>query len=283
MLVDAPDLLTANANKWLQTDPKDRMVRTIDNTARAFLSNKYKPMDNLEFLAGALPVLDTRDDLKIVSAQLTDERMYIQVMFESINKNVGLVPYSQGATNMKVTDPSLVGKDVINYGLTLSNSEVGMGGFNIEDIIWRALCANCLIFSKVLSKIHLGRSLNAGELGYDVFTEETHRLTDQALQAQVKDALTDTVKEDHFLKLVEKIEDKKAEPIEADKVNKTIKEVTKKYGVTEGESEKVLANLIQGGMLNRWGIVNAVTATAKDADYDRGIELERIGGKILAE
>jgi hypothetical protein len=36
-------------------------------------------------------------------------------------------------------------------------------------------------------------------------------------------------------------------------------------------------------MLNRWGIVNAVTATAKDADYDRGIELERIGGKILAE
>lgn len=36
------------------------------------------------------------------------------------------------------------------------------------------------------------------------------------------------------------------------------------------------------GSFTRYGLLNAVTAASKLADYDRATELERIGGEILA-
>jgi hypothetical protein len=43
-----------------------------------------------------------------------------------------------------------------------------------------------------------------------------------------------------------------------------------------------MRNLIEGGDLSRWGLVNAVTSTSQDAaNYDRATELERIGGQVV--
>jgi len=39
---------------------------------------------------------------------------------------------------------------------------------------------------------------------------------------------------------------------------------------------------LTGGDLSKWGLANAVTSLANEAeDYDRVVELERIGGKIV--
>lgn len=47
MLCEQPDLLTENVNRWLQCNPpKQRMLRTLDGTARAFLSDRYRRIDN---------------------------------------------------------------------------------------------------------------------------------------------------------------------------------------------------------------------------------------------
>ena len=40
MLEEYPELLAQNVNAWFQREPAVRMVRTIDGTARAFLSNR---------------------------------------------------------------------------------------------------------------------------------------------------------------------------------------------------------------------------------------------------
>jgi hypothetical protein len=42
MYKDNPALLTHNVNSWFQNEPAPRMLRTLNGTARAFLSNRYR-------------------------------------------------------------------------------------------------------------------------------------------------------------------------------------------------------------------------------------------------
>ena len=46
MHVEAPALLAHNVNHWFKEQPTERMVRTLDGKARAFLSNRYRRLDN---------------------------------------------------------------------------------------------------------------------------------------------------------------------------------------------------------------------------------------------
>lgn len=55
MKAELPDLLDQNVNSWLKQNPETRMVRTLDGQVRAFLSNRYRRIDNYE-LAGAVLV-----------------------------------------------------------------------------------------------------------------------------------------------------------------------------------------------------------------------------------
>ena len=57
MLEEYPQLLAQNVNAWFQREPSVRMIRTIEGTARAFLSNRYRRIDNLDIASIVLPVL----------------------------------------------------------------------------------------------------------------------------------------------------------------------------------------------------------------------------------
>ena len=57
MLSDYPELLAENVNSWFQREPTQRMVRTLDGTVRAFLSNRYRRIDNLDIAEIVLPVI----------------------------------------------------------------------------------------------------------------------------------------------------------------------------------------------------------------------------------
>ena len=46
MLGEDANLLAYNVNSWLQRNPEQRMIRTMDGRARAFLSNRYRRIDN---------------------------------------------------------------------------------------------------------------------------------------------------------------------------------------------------------------------------------------------
>ena len=57
MRTENPELLVANVNSWFDTTPQTRMVRTLDDTARAFLSNRYRCIDNYEVAETVLPII----------------------------------------------------------------------------------------------------------------------------------------------------------------------------------------------------------------------------------
>ena len=75
MLEEYPQLLAQNVNAWFQREPSVRMIRTIEGTARAFLSNRYRRIDNLDIASIVLPVLQDMEGMHFESCQLTESRM----------------------------------------------------------------------------------------------------------------------------------------------------------------------------------------------------------------
>lgn len=48
MRKENPELLVQNVNSWLEKNPTRRLVRALDGDMRAFLSDRYRCIDNLD-------------------------------------------------------------------------------------------------------------------------------------------------------------------------------------------------------------------------------------------
>lgn len=73
MRAENPGLLMANVNGWFQQSPDTRrMVRTLDGTARAILSDRYRRIDNYEVAQTVLPIISEMQGARIESCELTD-------------------------------------------------------------------------------------------------------------------------------------------------------------------------------------------------------------------
>ena len=106
MRAENPGLLMANVNGWFQQSPDTRrMVRTLDGTARAILSDRYRRIDNYEVAQTVLPIISEMQGARIESCELTDTRMYIKVVNERIQTEV-------------------VPGDIVQAGILISNSKV---------------------------------------------------------------------------------------------------------------------------------------------------------------
>ena len=57
MREERPDLLAYNANTWFKQENSQRMLRTLDGSARAYLSNRYRRIDNIDIAGVTLPIL----------------------------------------------------------------------------------------------------------------------------------------------------------------------------------------------------------------------------------
>ena len=108
MQSDVPDLLDQNVNRWLNQNPERRMIRVLDGKVRAFLSDRYRRLDNLELCAAVLPVIQEMNGASIESCEVTPTHLYLKVV------------------NRRVKAEVKVG-DVVQAGFVVSNSEVGLG------------------------------------------------------------------------------------------------------------------------------------------------------------
>lgn len=262
MRSSAPGLLTENVNHWFKKQPETRMVRTLDGNARAFLSERYRPLDNFDLAETVLPLL-TVNGCRIESAALTDRRLYIKAVTERISLEV-----KKG--------------DIVQAGIIISNSEIGAGSVKIEPLVFRLVCLNGMISNDAaMRKYHVGRSGDAGDLAEEFFKDSTRRADDRAFWLKVRDVVEGAFREDVFARIVDRMRLSTEAKITGDPV-KTIEVVTKKYGLQETERSGVLRHLIEGGDLSQYGLVNAITRTSQDVEsYDRATELERMGGQVL--
>lgn len=262
MLEEAPQLLANNVNHWFANKPEQRMLRTMDGQLRAFLSDRYRRIDN-DFIAEAvLPVLLGSNDIRVMSSEITDRRLYIQVVFPKLETEV-----KKG--------------DAVQSGIVISNSEIGSGGFSISPLIFRLACTNGMITSHAMNKYHVGRQVSTIEDSYEVFSDETIKADDKALTLKITDLVRASMDQATFLNQVEVLRQTTL-GVEIENPVKAVELLSQRMGLSGFEQNSVLKNLIKDGDLSRYGMIQAVTAVANShASYDRAIELESLGGRLL--
>jgi hypothetical protein len=274
MRTRTPALLAENVNTWFRETPAPRLARTLDGSLRAFLSNAYRPLDNFDLAEAVFPVLEELD-LNVVSADITDTRLYVKAVHKSIEREV-----PKGAA---MGDGSHHIFDTVAPAVFIGNSEVGGGSLYIEKGTLTKACTNlALIPSKGMRKYHVGGKtlLDSDEIRV-MLSDETKAATDKAVFMQVQDILKSAFEESEFDKLVNIVKDTAERKIDAG-LSEIIEVVGVKYGMTTGAKSSVLRHLAEGGSLTQYGLANAVTRAAEDEDsYDTASAFEKAGGEIM--
>lgn len=261
-----------------------RLVRTYTDgggegghqgIARAVLSDKFRRIDNYDLAMAVLPIIGEIPSASVQSCDVTESKMYLKVVAPLTQVNLQDLIDPRVHTFLPDGNP-----DYCQAGFVLSNSEVGQGALNIEELLYRLICTNGLIMDTSLRRAHLGTKITAADDGI-AFRDETLAADDKALMMKVQDAVAQAVDSVRFQQLAAQFAEaatgvKIEQPVEA------MKTLAPTLGLNESESGSVLQHLIAGGDLSRFGMVNALTRAAQDVEsYDRSTELETLGGQLL--
>ena len=268
MKAESPHLLAENVNHWLHTTQEKRLVRTLDGKVRAFLSDRYRPLDNDLVAQFVLPVLGELP-IELSSCEITRSRMYIKVTLPSLSRDVG--------------KPGV--GDIVQAGVTISNSETGLGTVQVFPMLMRLVCMNGMMINEFgMKKYHLGKSLGAAgddDQVTEFFQPDTIQADNKAFVLKLRDAVSGCLSKDIFTRITDKIVEAGDTKITGS-IEKVVEVVNERVGLTDVEGQNVLKHLIEGGDLSMWGVANAVTAEANQAsNYDRATELESAGGKLI--
>lgn len=269
--VEVPELLDENVNRLFRHEPERRMVRTLDwsrideggeRTARAYLSDRYRRLDDFDLAEAILPILQEAG-AKVESAEVTDTRLHIKAVVHEVQEEV---------------KPG----DVVSAGVAIRNSEVGHGALSVQPLVYRLVCSNGMIVAdRAVRRFHVGRQVDSDD-ALVAFRDETLRKDDEAFFAKIADVTRSALTEASFRVIVEGLREaadseRMEDPIEG------VSRLAKTHDLGDREKGSVLQHLLQGGDLSAWGVANAVTRTAQDVeDYERATELETLGSAIVA-
>lgn len=258
-----PDLLQDSVNGLLHREPETRMLRTLDGEARAFLSPRFRRLDDDQLAETVLPLFDDLDvDVEESSFGLTNTSMFMKVVSRRLEREV------------RKGDP-------VKSGLVISNSEVGAGKMRVMPLIYRLVCSNGLVASKAIGRMerkHLGPEKKiaalAGELPRPVGGDDD-------LWTDVIDLTKKAADADIFNGLVGQMADASKRTFEAAPAT-VVDRVGAQQRLAQSEREGIAARLLSNGDRSLYGLVNAFTRYAQDVDsYERSIELEEVAGELL--
>jgi hypothetical protein len=270
-------LYDQNVNYWLAANPNKRHLvrgfRTDDpdapGIARAFLSDRYRTIDNYDVLMATLKgVRAAGVDVKIDGADLTDRRMSVRLSCPEVAEYAGdlLDGYRSPFTGDTGAD-----NPTIFAGLVVKNSETGGGAFTIVPRLVVQVCNNGLQMTKdAMRAIHLGGKLDEGVVRW---SDETQRTELDLVTNKARDAVATFLDVDYMRAKIADL--RLLAGIEIDHPVDTIERLSKKAGWTDVEEASILSHFIKGGQTTALGVAQAVTAFAQTVEaVDRQDELE---------
>lgn len=262
LMSNAPDLLVKNVNHWLQKEPERKLVRTLDDGIRAILSDRYRPLDNIDVAEAVLPHLQ-RLGGEVISGQITDGHFYLK------------------ASTPRIRGEVAVG-DMVQTGVVISNSEIGDGSLRVDEMTYRLVCLNGAIHGQAVRKNHIGRKHDADELsGREFYRDETRQAEDKAFFLKVRDTVSNVLSQDRLDRNLEAMRGAKEKKIEVDPCQ-VVECAAKRFGLGEFERGSILKHLIEGSDLSVFGLSNALTRASQDVEsYEMATAMEAAGGRIL--
>lgn len=244
-----------------------RMLRTVDGTVRGFLSSRYRRLDCFDLLETVFPIL-VENGFHVKSCNLSDKKMYIKAFTDKISGEV-----KKGQT--------------INYGLTISSSDVGCGSLQVSPSLYELVCDNGMIMERAIKKYHVGKNQFESEFD-EILSDETKKQSDLAFWMEVKDIVNGTMKQDIFEGQLNKLRVAAGQEIKNPKIEEVVELAMREVGITGETIKNSIVNRLamgnDGRGLNQWGLANAFTWAAhevEDASYEEVSDLERAGGKII--
>jgi len=243
---EAPELLAENVNTWLQKTRKEFFIRGLGDSVRAFLSDRYRVIDHLDVLYCSLNELQAHE-AEVEDCFLSEIEMNIKV------KSQRLMDFVRHKD------------DLIMGGLLLTNSETGHKALRLEPRLFRVKCSNGMIVEElVIREIHLG---NADEADNEIF----YLMLRRSIQGVFKG----------FGKIVNVL--RESTEIKIKNPQKMISNVVEHYRLSEAQRDNILMAFSAEPEYDQYGIANALTLAAqKEETWEKGVELERIGGKLIA-
>jgi len=271
-----PGLYDANVNAWLDGDARKFLIRCLrpgsgtgEGAARAFLSDGYKRIDNLDVLLAALDgVRAAGVPVQIDGCDLTERRMYVRVVCEQV---AVLAPALLAGYRSPFTGASGAENPVVFAGFVISNSETGCGAFTLTPRLVVQVCRNGMTISRdAIRAVHLGERLEEGVV---TWSGNTLDKTLALITARTSDAVTTFLEPGYLDRVVRAVAAQAGHPL-ADP-QEAVHVVSQRLRFTDGQQADIMAHFIRGGDVTAGGILHAVTSVAQTLpDADAAHEME---------
>lgn len=255
MLTEDKPLLSRNVNRWLQ-DANSLLVRTESGVARAVLSSRYKMIQNRLVL---LTVLNTLSDMHrpFITRSLSESDTTFYAKF------VGEETYDMG------------NGDLHRGGIVIRNSELGASRLQVDYFTCRLSCGNDAIFAgEGISKIHLGRKLEAGLVNFAADTIEADNI---AMMKSIRDVIYTAFDPAGIESIYNRVKLSKDNSIK--ETGQVIRQIQAQHKLSDDLTDRLLISL-QG--ITQFDIAQTVTLNAQHIrNEDKRIEMEELGGALL--
>lgn len=258
------ELVAHNLNFWIKnTKSKELMVRTIEresdelpNIARAVCSNRYKRIDNDVVITHSLnKLMDLGLDIKYIN-------------------------YDRDTLNVTAINPKVEGEvsegDVVQSGVTITNSEIGSGSLIIQPFIYRLVCTNGMVAPRYLNRFY---SKHVGKIIIDPSQDDQYITIIEKMKKQIDLVNDNEVWKESF----QKLKDSTKQTINSHQ----IVELAKKQGVTESERAQIFERLNHyvGDTFTttKYDLANAITNLGNDEEKSdqRSRFFQELGGLIV--
>ena len=255
------ELVAHNLNFWINNSKdKELMLRTYDmepvNEARALCSNRYKRLDN-----------------DMVANHSLNKLM-------DLGLDIKYSHYDRDTLNITAVNPKLEGEvtkgDVVQSGVTITNSEIGSGSLMIQPFIYRLVCTNGMVAPRYLNRFY---SKHVGKIIIDLSKDDQWVTIINKMQKQIDLISSNDVWNESFNGLVKATK----ESINSHQ----IVELAKKHGVTESERAQIFERLNHyvGDTFTttKYDLANAITNLGNDEDKSeqRARFFQELGGLIV--
>jgi len=276
-------------NNLIEDAPARRFIRCLDGSLRAFLSDRYRVLDNYDLAFAALDAVRLAGG-EVIEASLSETHMRIKFTSRQIWDAIDVKRqdnrgswYAGGLGNQGYLSRVSArsggdlpgGPGTVHPLVTLSNSETGHGGLSVRIGLLQAICFNLATVEEVVAKIHLGERLSVG-----VFTEETVTAESKAIYLKARDTVRGAFDPLAFKRMVDLAREAQAQEIHAPAA--AVENVAKAASLPEKAKDALLAYFVRDYDLTRYGLAQAVARLAQDEeDGESGAGLEDLAGKIL--
>lgn len=255
-------------NLWLHEDDAQR-IRAVGNQYRALVSPSYGAFDNYDIFASAAGVIKTTNMMRgqenkpaqFYRADISEEHMYLNIIDFGRQFDVG--------------------KGDLHYPLiTIRNSEVGGGAFEVDAGFFRGMCENRMLTGIINRRIHRMDKLDAGTYSMDTLQAQASFIV-----KMVRDQMGAAFTNDQFFdNIATNLRD--AKELKLDNTQEAVEKVGGILKLSDDEENDILNAMLGDQTIlpedrgTAFALINGITLVEKTKGIERGMELTTGAGKV---